>query len=59
MQGLKRVAMGLYGFIPEGNLRHGLRRLLLSLRPQISKRFYVNPGDTVLQVGAPTPGLIR
>ena len=56
---LKQLAIGVYARIPEGRPRHELRRLLLTTFNRVSKLLYINPGDCVVQVGTPSPGMIR
>lgn len=55
----RSLAIQLYGFVPEGRMRHVLRGLALHAGLTLPRRALVNRGDCVLQVGTPSPETVR
>ena len=56
---IRSLSHVIYSLLPEGAPRHALRRAALTRVPNLSKRMFVNPGDTVVQVGTPSPENMR
>lgn len=56
---VKTALSSLWKMIPENHAKHGVRSVLMRYKPHPNRRFLVNPGDTVLQVGAAGAGIVE
>jgi len=55
----KKNLLAWFSKLAEGPVKRGLRATAMSIWPVIPKRFLINWGDNVLQVGTPSPETIR
>ena len=62
-QRLMKAITGLTGYplryLPEGPLKHAIRRRMLSVQHRLPRPLLVNRGDTLILVGTPNPGTVR
>lgn len=59
MKVVKKTLLSLWKMIPESHAKHGVRKGMMRFNSHPNRRFFVNPGDTVLQVGAMGAGIVE
>lgn len=56
---IKEIGIRMYESIPENSTKYGIRVAMLRCFSTVSRRFFVNKGDCVIQVGTPNLTLIK